>query len=88
MLNNNAPANLRGFALRYSALILNYSPTRSNDWMSLYELVFGEKPDYKRLYPFYGLEYIMCIKKKDQTQLFLTIKLNPVISLVTAKKVL
>jgi hypothetical protein len=47
-------------ALRYSALILNYSPIRSNDWMSPYELVFGEKPDYKRLYPFYypGLFYV------------------------------
>jgi hypothetical protein len=36
MHENNAPANLWGYALRYSALILNYSPIRSNDWMSPY----------------------------------------------------
>jgi hypothetical protein len=60
MHENNAPANLWSFALRYSALIFNYSLIKSNDWMSPYELVFGEKPDYKRLYPFYcpGLYYL------------------------------
>jgi hypothetical protein len=60
MHENNAPANLWGFALRYCALILNYSPIRSNDWMSPHKLFFGEKPDYKCLYPFYcpGLYYV------------------------------
>ncbi len=88
MHENNAPANLWGFALRYSALILNYSPIRSNDWMSPHELVFEEKPDYKRLYPFIALDYPTCTEKKDQTLLFLTTKQNPVTFSGIPKKVL
>ena len=53
MHENNAPPNLWGYAIRYSAMILNYSPIRGNDGMSPHEAVFGEKPDYSRLYPFY-----------------------------------
>jgi hypothetical protein len=78
MHENNAPANLWGFALRYSALILNYSPIRSNDWMS-------PTSDFIL---FIALDYTMCIKKKDQTLLFLTTKQNLVTSLGILKKAL
>ncbi len=84
---NNAPANLWGFALRYSALILNYSPIRSNDWMSPYELVLEKSQTTSAFILFIALDYIMCIKKKDQTLLFLTIKQNPVTFLAISKKV-
>ncbi len=72
MHENNAPANLWGFALRYSALILNYSPIRSNDWISPYELVFGEKPDYKCLHPFNcpGLYYVHKEERSSMTVIY------------------
>jgi hypothetical protein len=51
---------IQSFLLDKECDLQTSPPIRSNDWMSPYELVFGEKPDYKRLNPFYcpGLYYV------------------------------
>ncbi len=91
MHENNAPANLWGFALRYFALILNYSPIRSKAEYLIGYLPTNLSLEKSRIINvfthFIAPDCTMCIKKRDQTLLFLTIKQNPVTSLVILKKV-